>query len=303
MNVTVVLNDMDRSEQASYGFRSWLLQDMDEPYEVVVNLFNDREAFFRKLSEDANPFCHSRICIYTPPAFFNIAAANNLGLHLARGKYVLFANSDIVYPSDFLRRLLGEMIRRGLHYMLGARVNLNADQTRSLRPAASYSLSHSFDVLKGAENLPGRVLSIGASPWVITREAAYAIGGFDPQVICHEDSDFNDRAMHYLRRQGRQDVLYAASDLYGYHLHHAPSELYAASLQAKQILEPRRLRLLADPFSVEDIVPTSLDSIDSLKQDMYGTRPPMLAASRQARKPLYELARRVRAASKTLLRG
>ena len=80
--------------------------------------------------------------------------------------------------------------------------------------------------------------------------------------------------MHYLRRTNKQACLYAATDLYGYHMHHRPSELYDASIHSRKILEPRRLRLHADLQSTEDVLPTILSNFDSLKLAMKSTLPP-----------------------------
>jgi hypothetical protein len=120
----------------------------------------------------------------------------------------------------------------------------------------------------------------------------------DPCILCHEDSDFNDRIMHRLRQKGQQLCLFAATDLFGYHLNHPASVLYDASLQSKAILEPRRVRLLSDPTSTEGLLPTKLDSIDALRQDLYATQPP-LKIKVKARSGLLK---RVRRAANSIIR-
>ena len=257
IRVTIILNDMERTDLAVYGFRSWLLQEVDFPYEVVLVLFNDRRERFDVLCEAAHPQCVPRIHVYDPPEFFNISAANNLGLHAATGRYVLFANSDIIYPSHYLRSVVRELETHQLAYLQGSRINLTPAQTQQLRPVGAYTPDANFDGLVGRENR--RKLITGSSPWVVRRDIARNIGGFDANVLCHEDSDFNDRVMHYLRRHDQQHCLYAICDLFGYHLAHAASELYDLSTAAKAIVEARRERLRLNPQSTEDIVPTPLD--------------------------------------------
>jgi len=130
------------------------------------------------------------------------------------------------------------------------------------------------------------------------------VGGFDSQVLCYEDSEFNDRVLHYLRRHHRQACLFTNTSLYGYHLYHGPSELYEGSREAAAILEPRRLRLLADPASTEDVVPTNLDSLLLLQKDLFETRPPLAAASPSGLSRVWRgSSRRLRAAMSVLLRG
>jgi len=144
---SIVLNDMDRSSLAAYGFRSWMLQDIQEPYEVVINLFNDESPRYEALTRGANSACQPVIHVHDRPRFFNIAAANNLGLHFSTGTYVLFANSDVIYPSNHLREFTGELQERDICYSQGARVNLTREQTLALAPAGRYSMSDNFDFL------------------------------------------------------------------------------------------------------------------------------------------------------------
>jgi hypothetical protein len=265
---SIILNDMNRTQEAAYGFRSWVLLDVEEPYEVVLNLFNDRMSVFEALAAGQNPKCRCRIRSYRPPQFFNIAAANNIGLAQADGQYVLFANSDIIYPNNYLRVLVGELTRRDLCYVLGARVNLTQDETASLR--APLDLTN-FDFLNSSK---GQVAVGFGSPWTIRRDVALQIGGFDSKVLCHEDSEFNDRVIHFLRRKGLQAFIYAASDMVGYHLHHAASELYSLSELSRAILEPRRERLQHQPESSEDVVSTRLADLEQLLRDLYDTPVP-----------------------------
>ena len=274
---------MERTYFASYGFRSWLLQDISESYEIIINLFNDQAHRFHELQVGANTNACVVIKVYERPTYFNISAANNLGLHFATGKYALFANSDIIYPRHFLRTFIGEISRRNISYALGARINLAENWTEGLLGAEKYTLTSGFEFLAGCEHRGGGKLGGYGSPWTVLRSVAERLGGFDPSILCHEDSEFNDRVMHYLRRMGQQDCLFAVTDLFGYHMHHSGSELYDASVYSKSILEPRRLRLNANPGSDEDIIPNQLDSLATLKDALYGTQPPPPSFRRRLR--------------------
>jgi len=301
MIASIVLNDMDRTFYAAYGYRSWMLQDIQQPYEVILNLFNDKEHYFKTLSSGCNLHCTPMVKSYNPPEFFNIAAANNLGLYYANGNYVLFANSDIIYPSNFLRVFIQELSMRKVCYALGHRVGLSSKQTRSLSEPIKYTPKSNFDFMGNHENLKGKNIGFGTSPWTVLRDIAQNIGGFDPKILCHEDSEFNDRVMHYLRRTGQQQCLFSVVDLFGYHVNHPDSELYGASAQARSILEPRRLRLLSDPNSTEDICPTRLHSLDSLKEDFYKTIPPQRTFKKSLMKS--RLIRPLKRSIKILLEG
>jgi hypothetical protein len=108
----------------------------------------------------------------------------------------------------------------------------------------------------------------GIGTWVFQRDTIRAIGGYDPKVWAFEDAECNDRVLHYLRRENLQYCHCSLLDLYGYHVHHAPSELYDLSALSKHILEPRRRRLLLDPDSKEDVVDTQLDCLEVLLSDL-----------------------------------
>ncbi len=264
---SIIINDQDRTDLASYGYRSWMLQDIDYSYQVILNLFNDKKEVYARLSVGANPVCKQIMKTYTPRQIFSISAANNLGLYFSTGKYVIFANSDVIFPGDYLRRVIDEVSRRQISYAIGTGVKLRKEQTRVLLPPEQYNKDKNFDFLKGSEHLSGRIIS-GSGVWISLRKTALEIGGMDPNILCHEDSEYSDRIMHYLRRTDGQDCLYCLSDMYGYHLFHKASELYGLSKYSKQILEPRRLRLIADPQSTEDISSADFSSLKSLISDL-----------------------------------
>jgi hypothetical protein len=144
IGLSVALNVMGRVELADYGFRSWMLQDADHPYEIVLNLFNDQRARFEKLAVGKNPNCRLIIKTYDRPAYFNISAANNLGIFNSSGKWILFANSDVVYPSRIGRRLLADLQRHDVSYLILSRGNLTEEQSR-LSPPGEYRKPGEFD--------------------------------------------------------------------------------------------------------------------------------------------------------------
>jgi hypothetical protein len=291
---SVVLNDMERTELAVHGFRSWMLQDFSSPYEVVINLFNDQERTFRMLSENRNPLCRPLIRTFPRPSFFNISAANNLGLHQSSGEYVLFCGSDVIFPSSYLDTVTDELRRRDISYVDGLRVNLGEARTRTLRPPSGYTPAANYDSLVGCE-LDAR--SGGVCAWIVRREVAREIGGFDSLLLCYEDADFNDRVLHYLRRKGAQKLAYTLSGIRGYHLRHEASELYDASRSSGRIVRTRRHHLFADASSTEDVVPSRLDSLDDLMAAVVNTpRPPWTLRNSRGLGWLRGIYRRTRAA-------
>jgi hypothetical protein len=282
ISVSIVLNVMGLRELAVYGFRSWMLQDYDQPYEVILSLFTKARDMFDPLVEGKNPNCIVRITEYEEPEYFNISAANNLGLHLSKGRYVMFANSDIIYPAHFLKRAMAELSGRDICYAIAARMNMTGAQCQRLKPPISYTRENPFSELIGLERGTDASVWNAISPWMLRRDIAFAVGGFDKQVLIAEDRDLTDRVMHYLRRNHLQHALLAMTDLCGYHQHHANTGLFDAFTQSKAVFEPRRVRMEADPKSIEDVVPTPLSDFDALMRDIRETKkPPLMNQYRQ----------------------
>jgi hypothetical protein len=89
-----------------------------------------------------------------------------------------------------------------------------------------------------------------------------------------EDVDLTDRVSHYLARKNIQNGILGSVDLRGYHLYHPTSELFDTNAEARTILNARRARLKADPNAAEDVMPTRLDSHETLVEEMRKTVKP-----------------------------
>jgi hypothetical protein len=281
-DMSVVLCAMGRLELAAYGFRSWMIQDADRPYQIIMCLFNDQRELFERLTVGKNPHCQVEIHTFDRPSFFNISASNNLGLHFARGRYVTFANSDIIYPRHYIRRSAAGMIANHLYYATGTRANLTLAHTKALRPPETYTAEDSFDFLDRDSDAMELEVWPGFSPWIIERELVLKLGGYDPKVLVIEDRDLEDRAMHYLRRHKMQDCIYAMINLVGYHLYHPTSELFINYIDSRVIIDRRRAAMAADPNGADDIIENHLDSLPELIEEVRRTqKPPPLKKYRQ----------------------
>jgi len=273
---SIILNVQGLRELAVYGFRSWMLQDYDQPYEVILNLFADARLMFDPLVQGKNPNCDPRIFEHGEPEYFNVSASNNLGLHLSKGRFVLFANADIIYPGNFLSRTMAELAKRDICYAVAGRLNMTPSDCARLKPAMSYTRDNAFNELLGWEHKPGANVWNAISPWMLRRDVAFDIGGFDKRVLIAEDKDLSIRVVHYLRRKNLQQSMIALTDLMGYHQHHAGTGLFDAFTESNAVIEPRKARLAADPTSDEDIVPTPLHDRAALMRDIRETKKPPL---------------------------
>jgi hypothetical protein len=299
MKISIVLNCASRTEEARYGFLSWLLQDHGRPFEIVLNLFGKNQAEFELLQRQAVPNCAVRIHRERGCQFFNISAANNLGAVRASGELLVFANADIVYPNFFLRELVAEIDRANLHYAICNRVNLSREATARLLPVSAYHQTNNLNFLSGLENAPAS-FQFYSSPWVVRRDAFWAVGGFDNNVVCHEDYDLTVRLVHYLRRTRLQSTHHILSSFHGYHLDHPASDMFNASDYARKFFVARSERLNADPASDEDIVKNDLSEAELLRLTC-DVLPPVSRIKSGLRQ--FELVRRIVKAGRILLRG
>lgn len=301
VGLTIVLNAMGRLELAELGFRSWMLQESDRPYQVVLSLFNDQQARFDALTADRNPNCRVVIRTYEKPAFFNISGANNLGLHFATGRYVMFANSDIIYPSWYGQRFFENMESHRAACAVGSRYNLTEKETRDLDPASNYSRQRNLDFIDQRwRHVAPAPIWVGCGPWTFRRDILRAIGGFDPKVLVSEDDDVLSRAVHYLARHGQQNTNISFTDLLGYHLYHPSSELFDWHKEAHEIIDAKRDRMRNDPNSVEDVVANNLDDLDALVDSVRKTPKPV-AMKRYRQNTIKKVGMRVAAATKVLI--
>lgn len=299
MKPTIILNCASRPEEAQYGFLSWLLQDFQSEFEVLLNLFGQNVMEFNKLKEKATANAMSHIYDERPCKFFNISAANNLGAVRAKGDLLIFANSDIVHPSFFLRELVSEFERANLHYAICNRINLTDEEVAEFRNPGEYGTQDNFDFICGMENSPGR-WKFYRSPWVIRKDAFWAVGGFDNHVYCHEDEDITARLDHYLKRNGLQVSHHILATLHGYHLNHPASDLFNVSDYSKQFYVPRMNELNADPKSTADIVANDLGEKELLRLTC-DVMPPVSRVRSGLRK--IEFVRRLVKAGRAILRG
>jgi hypothetical protein len=302
VEASIILNVMGLRELAVYGFRSWMLQDYDRPYEIVLNLYNDARPMFDKLLPPLNPNCRVQINVFDAPEFFNISATNNLGLHLARGKFVFWANADIIYPAQFLKHAMAELIRRDIYFAVASRVNLSRPLTHEItaKPPEDYASTCAFDHLPPLERTGKLTIWRAISPWIMRRDTANAIGGFDARVLVAEDRDLMIRAMHYLRRMGLQHALFSLSDLSGFHLDHDSTGLARAMDESVRLMKERETLMDADPNSAADVINTPLHDRKALLDTIRLTRRPPAVKMQGGMK---KVARRAQKVWQTMLHG
>lgn len=178
----------------------------------------------------------------------------NLGIRAARGEVIVRMDAHVIYPPDYLPRLVAALRESGADNVGGVITTLPANDSPVAR-AIACALAHPF----GVGNSYFRVGT--TSPrWVDTvafgcyrRDVFTRIGMFDEELVRNQDDEFNFR----LRRAGGR-ILLVPDVAARYHARATRAELarmfyqygYYKPLVARKVGRIMTLRQLAPPLFV-----------------------------------------------------
>lgn len=134
-----------------------------------------------------------------------VPTALNIGIQAATGEIVARMDAHVVYPPEYLPRLVLGLKEHGVDNIGGCMVTLPADGTATAQ-AIAIALSHPFGVGNARFRIGARkaqlvdTVPFGCYP----RDVFNRIGTFDEEMVRNQDDEFNNRL---IRRGGRVMLL------------------------------------------------------------------------------------------------
>jgi glycosyltransferase involved in cell wall biosynthesis len=127
-----------------------------------------------------------------------VPAALNIGIRAASGEVIVRMDAHVVYPPDYVSRLLAAQRRTGADNVGGKVCTVPADDSAVAR-AVAVALSHPF----GVGNSYFRI-GAGDDRWVDTvpfgcfrRDVFERVGLFDEELVRNQDDEFNHRLIRH----------------------------------------------------------------------------------------------------------
>ncbi|MGH8612844.1 MAG: glycosyltransferase family 2 protein [Gammaproteobacteria bacterium] len=139
---------------------------------IVVDASDDRTVEILKHGRR----CGLRILRY----YGNISQARQLGADSARTRWLLFSDADIEFPPEYFARVLGH---EDDDIVYGPKLSRDFYIGYYQWFARTQRLSHAL-------GLPAAC----GSNLLVRQQVLHAVGGFDPELACNEDSEFVWRA-------------------------------------------------------------------------------------------------------------
>jgi glycosyltransferase involved in cell wall biosynthesis len=130
-----------------------------------------------------------------------VPTALNLGIRAASGDVIVRMDAHVVYPPEYIPRLVAALAETGADNVGGCMITLPADGT-AVSQAIAIALAHPFGVGNSAFRIGARAArTVDTVPFgCFPRSVFQRVGLFDEQMIRNQDDEFNNRI---LRRGGK----------------------------------------------------------------------------------------------------
>ncbi len=226
--ISVIIPTYNRSRNLYHCLKA-LTDQTEEAFEVIVcddGSTDDTRAVVMDFADRLNLRYR-----WQPDQGFRAAEARNLGIRLARGKYLVFLDSDVIVPSTFLKAH-----RQALEQTPGAVVNsyvyrMTAELDEDLGLAPEIYIPRHRDILKPdsrdryqlfeREGPIDEAYFLDSNAMSLSRKTMDKLGAFDAEFVGwgHEDTELGYR----ISQQGITFFL-IKTDAVAYHQYHYISE-------------------------------------------------------------------------------
>jgi glycosyltransferase involved in cell wall biosynthesis len=123
-----------------------------------------------------------------------VPTALNIGIRAATGDVIVRMDAHVVYPPEYIPRLVTALAETGADNIGGCMITLPADGTATAR-AIAIALAHPFGVGNAAFRIGAKSMrTVDTVPFgCFPRSVFQHVGMFDEQMIRNQDDEFNSR--------------------------------------------------------------------------------------------------------------
>lgn len=140
---------------------------------------------------------HPRIRLLDNPQRI-VPTALNIGIRAATGDVIVRMDGHVVYPPEYIPRLVGALLESGADNVGGCLITLPADGT-AVAQAIAIALGHPFGVGNAHFRIGARdARDVDTVPFGCFRRDLFTrIGLFDEELVRNQDDEFNHRIIRH----------------------------------------------------------------------------------------------------------
>jgi len=140
---------------------------------------------------------HPRIRLLDNPQRI-VPTALNIGIRATTGEVIVRMDGHVVYPPEYIPRLVGALLESGADNVGGCMITLPADGT-AVSQAIAIAMSHPFGVGNAHFRIGAReARDVDTVPFgCFRRDVFERIGLFDEELVRNQDDEFNHRIIRH----------------------------------------------------------------------------------------------------------
>ena len=201
-SVSAVICTRNRGDRVVQAIRSVLANDHSDFELIVIDQSESRDT-----RDAVEPFLDDHRVRYLHSDEVGIGRSRNLGLALARGKYVAYTDDDVTVPPAWLR-VLSDLLDEHPKALVAFCSVVAAPHDSSLGFVPDYLCRRDREISTALGKCRARGIGAGM---IVRRAQTVVLGGFDPVLQSCEDGDLAMRAIldgWHVFETGRVEVVH-----------------------------------------------------------------------------------------------